>query len=52
MKYLSVIVLGLLSSNLWAQVSPGDGGTIPEPETLLLLGIGAVALVAARMRRK
>jgi len=28
------------------------GPSIPEPETMALLGIGAVALVIARWRRK
>jgi len=48
MKYLTAIILGLFSSNLWA-VGPG---TIPEPETLLLIGIGAVALLATHFKRK
>lgn len=48
MKYLTALILALISSNLWA-IGPG---TIPEPETLLLVGIGAVALLAARNKRK
>ena len=50
MKYLSAIVLGLFSSNLWAQDPPR--GSIPEPEILLLIGIGVVALIASRSNRK
>ena len=50
MKYLSAIVLGLFSSNLWAQDIPR--GSIPEPEILLLIGIGVVALIASRSNRK
>ncbi len=30
----------------------GTRGTVAEPETLALLGIGAVALVIARRRKK
>jgi len=50
MKYLSFLVLGLFSSNLWAATI--GVGTVPEPETLLLVGIGAVALLATRNKRK
>jgi hypothetical protein len=45
MKYLlPTLILGLLSSSAWAQVQ----GTVPEPETLLLLAIGAAGLLAAK----
>lgn len=52
MKYLSTLVLVLISTSLWAQTDPGRPPTIPEPETLLLIGIGVVALVASRIKRK
>ncbi len=45
-KFLSVMVLGLLSPNVWAV------GQVPEPQTLFLLGIGTVALLIARKKRK
>lgn len=51
MKYLSAVVLLLLSTSVWAQ-DPNRPPTIPEPETLLLIGIGVVALVASRIKRK
>jgi len=51
MKYLSAVALVLLSTSLWAQ-DPNRPPTIPEPETLLLIGIGVVALVASRIKRK
>lgn len=51
-KTLTILALSLLSSPLLAQTLPGDGNTIPEPETLFLLGIGAVALLAFRKKRK
>lgn len=50
MKYLWVILLSFFSSNLWAIGGPGK--PIPEPETLFLLGIGIVALIATRNKRK
>lgn len=49
MKFISAILLGLLPLSVWAQVGQP---TIPEPETLLLLGLGAAALLAVRSRRK
>ena len=52
MKYLSAIFLGLFSSSLWAAGGAGPIGTIPEPETLLLIGIGLVVLMATRNKRK
>jgi hypothetical protein len=51
MKYITTLILALVSSNLWA-IGPGAPGSIPEPETLLLVGIGAVALLATRNKRK
>lgn len=51
MKYLSIIAFSLISFNLWAAGSPGPV-TIPEPETLFLFGIGAVALILSRNKRK
>jgi len=51
MKYLPAVVLLLLSTSVWAQ-DPNRPPTIPEPETLLLIGIGVVALVASRIKRK
>ncbi|WP_124704520.1 PEP-CTERM sorting domain-containing protein [Sulfuriferula multivorans] len=51
MKYLSFIAFSLISSNLWAAggVAPT---TVPEPETLFLFGIGVVALILSRNKRK
>ena len=49
MKILSAMLLSVLSASVWAQTHPG---TIPEPETLLLLGLGAAALLATRRHRK
>lgn len=49
MKYLSIIAFSLFSSNLWAAGGPI---TIPEPETLLLFGIGVAALIFSRNKRK
>ncbi len=49
MKILSVLLLSVLSASVWAQTQPG---TIPEPETLLLLGLGAAVLLATRRNRK
>ena len=49
MKYFAVIALSLFSSNLWAAARVA---TIPEPETLFLFGIGVVALILSRNKRK
>ncbi|MHB1175928.1 MAG: PEP-CTERM sorting domain-containing protein [Sulfuriferula sp.] len=48
MKYLSIIAFSLVSSNLWARGTI----TVPEPETLFLFGIGVVALILSRNKRK
>jgi hypothetical protein len=47
MKFLSAVLLGLFPLSALAQV-----GHIPEPETLLLLGLGAAVLLAVRGKRK
>ena len=52
MKYLTTMVLGLFSSSIWAAGGTLPGGTIPEPETLFLIGVGIVALMVARSKRK
>jgi len=46
MRFLPAILLSLLPLSAWAQV-----GTIPEPETLLLFGLGAAVLLAVRKRK-
>ncbi|MGA7181256.1 MAG: PEP-CTERM sorting domain-containing protein [Thiobacillaceae bacterium] len=46
MRYLPTIMLSLLPVSAWAQV-----GTIPEPETLFLFGLGAAILLAVRKRK-
>ena len=35
-----------------ATVNPGNTGGVPEPSTYAMLGLGSVALIAARLRRK
>ena len=49
MKYLTAIVLGLFSANLWAVGPPAP---IPEPETLFLIWIGLAALVATHIKKR
>lgn len=51
MKFLSAILFSAYSLNVWAQTQTPPR-TVPEPETLLLLGLGAAALYAVRRKRK
>ena len=44
---LSIAVLSALSAPAFAVVN-----TVPEPETLALIGVGLVGLVASRLRNK
>ncbi|MBV2263712.1 MAG: PEP-CTERM sorting domain-containing protein [Thauera sp.] len=44
---LSIAVLSALSAPAFAAVN-----TVPEPETLALIGVGLVGLVASRLRNK
>jgi hypothetical protein len=48
MKFLSAVMLSLLPLFAWAQPPV----TVPEPETLLLIGLGVAALLAVRRKRK
>ncbi len=51
MRLWLAIVSSLLSLNTWAQ-STQPPTTIPEPDTLLLIGLGIAVLIAIRKRKK
>lgn len=44
---LSIALLSILSAPAFAAVN-----TVPEPETLALIGVGIAGLVASRLRNK
>lgn len=46
------LLVGTLAATIPAIAYAGVPPTLPEPETLALLGIGAVALAVARWRRR
>ena len=46
------LLVATLAAAIPAIAYAGAVQTVPEPETLALLGIGAVALVVARSRRR
>lgn len=54
MRLTSFLALCAYISTSWAgDIGPGTGpGTIPEPGTYALLGIGAIALFIANRRKK
>jgi len=49
-KFVSLLVLSLAAAPVFAV--PTLTSTIPEPEVLALLGIGAVAFLASRRSKK
>jgi len=49
-RHVLVATLAFAISAVAHAGSPG--GTVPEPETMALLGMGAVALIIARWRKK
>ena len=49
MRYLSIAVLSMMGS--LAHAFP-TSNNVPEPSTLMLVGIGAVAMVLVRGKRK
>ena len=51
MKILTSIFLSLMYFSVLAQTQPPTHN-LPEPETLLLLGLGAAAMLAIRKFRK
>lgn len=46
---LSIAVLSILSAPAFAVPDPI---TVPEPETLALIGVGIAGLIASRLRNK
>lgn len=53
MATLAIAALSSLSTAAFGQISDFDFATpLPEPETLALLAIGAVALVVSRWTRR
>ena len=50
--YIKHLFAAILSLAMPAVAYAGSGTQLPEPETMALLGIGALALVIARWRRK
>jgi hypothetical protein len=51
MQTLRIAITALLLT-IPAVALAGPNASVPEPETLALLGIGAIALVAARWRKR
>ncbi len=56
MKILSIALLSLVSLNTWATIPHAPPTnvehTIPEPASLPLIGLGVVAMILARQRKK
>jgi hypothetical protein len=49
-KFVSLLVLFLIATPVFA--GPGNFNSVPEPEVLALLGIGALAFFASRRIKK
>ena len=48
MKFIPAILLSILPLQVFAQTA----GQVPEPDTMLLIGLGAAVLLASRKKRK
>jgi hypothetical protein len=51
-KFFVALMMAAAPILALASWSPDTTGTIPEPETLALLGVGAVALLIARKNKR
>ncbi len=54
-KLVWTLAAGLVASPAFAAVACGDGAApcqVPEPSSLMLMGLGAAAIVATRLVRR